>query len=69
MLVRKLLVAVTAGALITSFTLATTAPAFAAKKKRAKVVRVAPAPAPNVGACLAGIFFLPIKLLAKQPIC
>jgi hypothetical protein len=67
-MLRKFVVALAAGALIVSFSLAPT-PADAAKKKRAKVARVAPAPAPNLGACVAGIFFLPVKLLAKQPLC
>jgi hypothetical protein len=69
MLVRKLLVAVAAGALITTFSIASTPPAFAAKAKRAKHAKVVRAPAPTVGTCVAGALFLPVKLLIKQPIC
>lgn len=69
MLFRKIMVAVAAGALITSFSLATISPADAAKKKRAKVARVAPAPAPNPLSCAVGLVFFPIKILMKQPIC
>jgi hypothetical protein len=67
-MLRKLVVALAAGALITSFSIGPTSEAFAAKKaKKAKVAKVAPAP--NLGACVAGIFFLPVKLLTKSPIC
>ena len=69
MLFRKILVAVAAGALITTFSLATISPADAAKKKRAKVARVAPAPVPNALNCAVGLVFFPVKLLMKQPIC
>ena len=71
MLFRKILVAVAAGALITTFSLATISPADAAKKKRTKVARVAvaPAPAPNPLNCAVGLVFFPIKILMKQPIC
>lgn len=70
MLFRKIMVAVAAGALITSFSLATISPVdAAAKKKRAKVARVAPAPAANPLNCAVGLVFFPIKILMKQPIC
>ena len=70
-MLRKFLVALAAGALITTFALAPTPPAFAAKAKKAKakVARVAPAPAPNALNCAAGLVFFPIKILMKQPIC
>ncbi len=67
-MLRKLVVAVAAGALITTFAIVPIQPADAARK-RAKVVRVAPKPAPNPLACAVGLVFLPIKLLTKQPIC
>jgi hypothetical protein len=69
MLFRKFVVAVAAGALITSFSLAPIAPAYAAKKaKRAKMAKVQPAPKPAV-ACLVGLVFLPIAILTKKPVC
>jgi hypothetical protein len=66
-MLRKLVVALAAGALITSFSIATPTPSFAAKHKKAKAAKVQPAPHPL--ACIAGIVFLPIKVLTKQPIC
>ncbi len=68
-MLRKILVAVAAGALITTFSLATISPVDAAKKKRAKIARVAPAPVPNPLSCAVGLVFFPIKILMKQPIC
>jgi hypothetical protein len=69
-MLRKLVVALAAGALITSFSMGPTTEAFAAKKmKKAKVAKVAPAPQPNPLACAVGVLFLPIKILTKQPIC
>ncbi len=68
-MLRKILAAVAAGALITTFSLATISPADAAKRKRAKVVRVAPTPAAQIASCVTGIVFLPVKLAIKQPIC
>ncbi len=68
-MVRKILAASAAFALIAAFSLATLSPAdAAAKKKRAKVVRVAPAPA-TAASCVADILFLPVTLAVKKRVC
>jgi hypothetical protein len=72
-MLRKIVVALAAGALVASFSLAPTGEVFAAKAKKAKVKAKAKvavvAPAPNPLACVVGVVFLPIKILAKQPVC
>ena len=69
-MLRKFVVALAAGALITSFSIGPTSEAFAAKKvKKAKVAKVAPAPAPNPLVCVAGIILFPVMILTNKPIC
>ena len=64
-MVRKILAALAAVALITSFSLAAISPADAAKK-RARAAKPAPVTAAS---CVTDILFLPVTLAVKKRVC
>ena len=64
-MLRKILAASAAFALIAAFSLATISPADAAKK-RARAAKAAPVTA---GSCVADILFLPVTLAVKKRVC
>ena len=64
-MLRKILAASAAFALIAAFSLAAISPADAAKK-RARAAKPAPVTA---GSCVADILFLPVTLAVKKRVC
>ncbi len=65
-MLRKILAAVAAFALIAAFSLAAISPVDAAAKKRARAAKPAPVTAAS---CVADILFLPVTLAIKKRVC